>query len=212
MNIEMRPLLNPDKFPESSFKTRVQNYGQKCIILVHPFLPAFTKPYPKDYTTYLDEVLKRSLKGDLPLVIAEESGPAFQNLPAKLSEFGKGTFFAFPTRPQSPRPELPFDWQDLKNVLTESGVKTAQIGGQRFEFASIDEQGILDEHPYADWLIDQMYDGNQSEVISKRVLPFGCGGMMICELMTAGINIELLIASYPSNKIALPENRIVLPA
>ena len=208
----MRSLLNPDKSSKSEFKTRVKNYGQKCIILIHPFLPDFTNPYPKDYTANLAEVLKRSLRDDLPLVIAEESGPAFQNLPDKLSEFGKGAFFAFPTRPQSPQPEPPFDWQDLKNVLTDSGAKTAQIGGQRFEFASMDEQGILDEHPYADWLIDQIYERNQSEVVTRRVLPYGCGGMMICELMTAGINIDLLSASYPSNKIALPDSRLLLSA
>lgn len=207
----MMPLLNLDKSTNSDFKTRVKNYGQKCIILVHPFLPDFTKPYPKDYDANLADVLNKSLRDDLPLVIAEQSGSAFQDLPAKLSEFGKGSFFAFPTRPQSPRPEMPFDWQDLKGTLLESGVKTAHLGGQRFEFASMDDKGVLDEHPYADCLIDQIYERNQSEVVTNRLLPYGCGGMMICELITAGINVELLNASYPSNKIALP-NRLLLSA
>jgi hypothetical protein len=100
----------------------------------------------------------------------------------------------------------------LKSTLLDSGVKTARVGGQRFEFASMDDPGILDEHPYADWFIDMMYEGNQNELIKKGVLPYGCGGMLMCELMTAGINVELIDASYPSNKISLPNSRILLPA
>lgn len=213
MSVELRPLLTPEKIHKSDFKDRVLNYGQKCIILVHPFLSEFTKPFPKNYNANLDEVLKKSFYDNLPLVIAEEAGPAFDALSTRLSKFRNGVAYTLSTKPQSPQPELPYNWQDLKISLQNSGVKTALIGGQRFEFASMDDEGILDEHPYADWLIDQMYEQNhQNEVVAKRLLPYGCGGMMMCELMTAGTNVQLLDASYPSNKIALPNNRILLPA
>lgn len=211
MSIEIKHLLEASISEKSDFKSRVKAYDQKCIILVHPFLSEFTKPFPQQYDRALHEILAGSFNNNLPLVIAEEAGASITNLAYKLTKYANGTIYTLPTRPQSPRPEPPFDWQDLNRALLDSGVKTARLGGQRFEFASMDDPAILDEHPYADWFIDKMHDGNQDELIKKRVLPYGCGGMLMCKLMTAGINVELLSASYPSNKIALPKNRILIP-
>lgn len=154
MNVESKPLL-ASKQASEDFKNRVANYDQSCVILVHPFLGKFSPVNSsiEEYQYNLEVLLRDCFKNNLPLVIADDGAPSFSNLYQSLEPF-KGSAFLLPTRAQSPRPDLPFDWEDLRSLLKSSQVKKAKVGGQNMEFASIDKRGILDEHPYADWFID----------------------------------------------------------
>lgn len=213
MSIEIMPLLGSDKRTKDDFKARVLNNGQLCTILVHPFLGRFSaqNASTQQYSLNLESLL-RSRQPNEPFLLAAEEDPSSPELRNMLSPFS-GEIFTIQTRAQSPRPEAPYDWNDLHKLLKDSGVKKANLGGQRFEFASIDEIGILEAHPYADWLIDELYDSDQtngSEFLKQRMLPFGCGGMMMCELAKSGIEVSLLTASYPQNTImpiSLPIHR-----
>ncbi len=111
--------------------------GNKAIVWVHPFHTALDEQYGGErYDRIMTGLLKKSQKSGRPVIILEKEGHVGDTL-AELNKRGftpeNTPLYFVETWPTRPEPNEG-GWDAFHRIITEAGVKSVSVGGQRLLF------------------------------------------------------------------------------